>query len=228
MCRHLTFNTAIPVDDVECENLQLNVATCRCKYHNWEICTCTHSLSLFSFCLLWLCAVNAMAIVIMITLACFIFLVAVCCVCCCCCYFCAKRRHKYVYTSHVRVHTLENACESILKTQHSHVCSWTCKRYWFSPYVSCVSILNLTDREWLKRSATWTKRRAFVSEVPTGEPRERQRATKSKGNMVSFTIHLFLPHSITSIPTGYGMNLDIFASVNNCYLFFLYWLDLRS
>lgn len=66
-CRHFTFNSAIPVEGVECKNLQLNVATCR---------------------------LNVLVIIILIVLACFIFVVALCCVCCCCCYFFAKRRKK--------------------------------------------------------------------------------------------------------------------------------------
>lgn len=113
-------------------------------------------------------------------------------------------------------------------------------RYWYSLWVLCVNtllsnILNLIDRGWLKRSATWMKRRAFVSEVPTGEPRERQRATKSKRNMVSFTIHLSLPYSVvntcihTYLLCPRGTSLYIFCTcVNNCYLFFLYWFEVLT
>jgi hypothetical protein len=66
-CRHYTFNSAIPVDGVECESLMYNVGTCR---------------------------INALVIVILITLLCLVVVVAFCCVCCCCCFFCAKRKQR--------------------------------------------------------------------------------------------------------------------------------------
>lgn len=80
------------------------------------------------------------------------------------------------------------------------------------------------------------KRRVFVSEVPTGEPRERQRVTKSKGNMVSFTISL--PYSIVRehymcIPTGYAYILMYrargrFAPVLIIIVTYSFSTDLRS
>ena len=51
--------------------------------------------------------------------------------------------------------------------------------------VSPLVRLIFPDSRWSKRSATWTRRSPSASAAPTGGPRERQRATRSRGNMVS-------------------------------------------
>ena len=104
-CRHFSFNSAIPVDGVECENLMYNVASCRSKsdskVSHTHTHTHTHTLSLSLPSLAPsppLCAVNALVIVILIVLGCLVFVVIICCVCCCCCFFCAKRKQRYTHT----------------------------------------------------------------------------------------------------------------------------------
>ncbi|CAI8033101.1 hypothetical protein GBAR_LOCUS18677, partial [Geodia barretti] len=67
-CRHYTFNSAIPVDGIECEDLMYKYASCR---------------------------LSALVVVILITLSCLILLIIICCVSCCCCFYFARRRqHK--------------------------------------------------------------------------------------------------------------------------------------
>ena len=90
-CREYTFNSAIPVDGIDCEELQYNVGTCRSEFftHNTTH-TNANAVSLF------VSLVNALVIVILITLACLVVVVIVCCVACCCCFFFARRRQQYV------------------------------------------------------------------------------------------------------------------------------------
>ena len=118
-CRYFAFDSTLPVEGVECQNLQLNVATCKCEtVQHVNMVDCVHietyailsSLppssfphflppflpsSLYSFSLPpFQSLVNVLTIIILIVLPCFIILVVIpCCVCCCCCYHnCWQRR----------------------------------------------------------------------------------------------------------------------------------------